>query len=132
MKRQAKEIVREFVENVRSGVDTSNAANLLVDTVTSHFIQSEKPESEWTSQRTVKQLVDHVHEMREEGGGFTLEIQDIFGDDSKVYIRWKQTGALENGKTLIEYVSAVYRVEDEKICEYWLILDRKGVELQLN
>ena len=128
--KNAVEVVREFVENVRAGVDASNAYNLVKDPVESHFIQSEKPEDQWIGHRTVKQLVDHVQEMKEEGGDFTLKIQDIFGDDKKVYVRWKQEGKLPNGKNLIEYVSAVYRVEDGKVVEYWLILDRKGVELQ--
>lgn len=128
--KNAVEIVREFVENVRAGVDSSNAYNLVKDPVKSHFIQSEKPEEEWIGRRTVKQLVEHVEEMKAAGGNFTLKIQDIFGDDEKVYVRWKQEGKQSNGKDLTEYVSAVYRVEDGKVAEYWLILDRKGVELQ--
>ncbi len=132
MKYSPADIVKEFIENVRSGVDTSKANELMCDLVVSHNIRSEEPNGEIKYQRTPQQFVDHVQEMKDEFGDFKLEIKELFGDDSKAFVSFKQYVDLENGKQKVEYINSIYRVENDKICEYWLTLDRKGVELQGN
>ncbi|MGO4272187.1 ester cyclase, partial [Paenibacillus sp. TAF58] len=35
------------------------------------------------------------------------------------------------GQNIIEIASAVYRIENERIVEYWIQIDREGIRLQL-
>ncbi len=130
MSRTAKEIVKDFILNVRSRKDPSQAFVLMGDEITSHNIRSEMPGGEMTYHRTPQMFVDHLQEMKDEDGDFTLELQELFGNDEKVYARIKETYDLPGGKKKYEYISFVYRVENEKIVEYWLTLDRTGVEKQ--
>lgn len=94
-----------------------------------HQIQSE---NEYTVERSPQDYIDHVKEMQELYGNFKLEIQEILVDGNKVYVRWKQTGDMVDGRQIIQIASAVYLVEQEKISEYWIQIDRKGLELQNN
>ena len=56
-----------------------------------------------------------------------------------MYARWKQTGKHlaeidgypATGLPLIEVASAVYRLENGKIVEYWIQIDRAGFDKQL-
>ena len=56
-----------------------------------------------------------------------------------MYARWKQTanprtpleGSAPTEKTLVRIASAVYRLENGKIAEYWVQIDRLGLEEQL-
>lgn len=68
--------------------------------------------------------------MLEEYGQFDLDIQEILADGKKVYVRWKQTSKAIKPAEIVEIASAVYLVENGKISEYWIQVDRKGVELQ--
>lgn len=89
--------------------------------------------------RTPSDYADHVREMIEAYGEFSLEIQELLTQGDKVYVRWRQTGT-HIGKVdgysptnlpVIEIASAVYRVENERIAEYWIQIDRLGIERQL-
>jgi predicted ester cyclase len=63
----------------------------------------------------------------------------MLAQGDRVYVRWRQTGAHRGpidgfpptGRPLVEVASAVYRVRDGKIVEYWIQIDREGVRLQL-
>ncbi|NEW06539.1 ester cyclase [Paenibacillus sp. SYP-B3998] len=58
-------------------------------------------------------------------GSFHLEVQELNGQENRVYVRWKQTsihkgevdGFAPTGKTEVEITSAVYQ-EESKIEEY--------------
>ncbi|MFZ4201413.1 ester cyclase [Lysinibacillus sp. NPDC056220] len=129
-------IVKKFFEEVRSGKNPDYATELMADQVLAHQVISEE---ELTVKRTPKDYADHVKEMVEAYGNFSLEIQEFIVQDHKVYVRWKQVGThvgevdgCEPTKLpVIEIASAVYRIENGKIAEYWIQIDRAGIENQL-
>ncbi|MGE8038103.1 ester cyclase [Lysinibacillus sp. NPDC093692] len=130
-------IVKKFFEEVRSGKNPDYATELMAEQVSAHQVISEE---ELTVLRTPKDYADHVKEMVEVYGNFSLEIQEFMVQDNKVYVRWKQVGThveevdgyQPTNLPVIEIASAVYRIEDEKIAEYWIQIDRAGIEKQLN
>jgi len=131
------QIVRIFFEEVRSGNNPDYATELMAVKVLAHQVTSEE---ELTVLRTPEDYADHVKEMVEAYGDFSLEIQEFMAQGNKVYVRWKQVGThvgevdgyQPTGLPVIEIASAVYRIEDEKIVEYWIQIDRAGIEKQLN
>ena len=130
------QIVRKFFKEVRSGKNPDYANQLMAEQVLAHQIVSEE---EQTVLRTPKDYADHVREMIEAYGDFSLEIQEFLVQENKIYVRWKQIGThvgeidgyQPTGHPVIEIASAVYRIEDEKISEYWIQLDRLGIQKQL-
>ena len=72
-------------------------------------------------------------------GDYDFEVTELLADGDKVSARWKQTGChigpddgvAPSGLPVIEIASAVYRVQDGKIVEYWIQIDRKGIESQV-
>ncbi len=129
-------VVRGFIEEVRSGRDPDAAHRYMAPRVKAHQLASE---NEVTVERTPADYADHVREFLRDRGAFTLEITEFLADSDRVYVRWRQTGRdLETRdgrpateKPLVEIASAVYRVADGRIAEYWIQIDRKGLELQL-
>ncbi|MGG0725471.1 ester cyclase [Bacillus mycoides] len=130
------QIVRKFFDEVRSGNHPDYANQLMAEKVLAHQIVSEE---EQTVCRTPEDYAEHVREMVEVYGNFSLEIQEFLVQGSKVYVRWKQVGMhvgeidgyQPTGLPIIQIVSAVYRVEDGKMAEYWIQIDRSGIQNQL-
>jgi len=131
------QIVKKFFEEVRSGDNPDYAIELMADQVLAHQVISEE---ETTVLRTPTDYADHVKEMVEAYGDFSLEIQEFMVQGNKVYVRWKQVGThvgevdgfQPTSLPVIEIASAVYRIEEEKIVEYWIQIDRAGIEKQLS
>ncbi len=134
--KEAREVVRQFLLEVRSGLYPEKANEYMGDTVLAHQVNSENPV---TVKRTPASYTAHVREFLELFGNFEFSITELMTDGDKVYARWIQKGRhlkdidqyKATGKPLIEYTSAVYRVENGKIVEYWLQTDRLGMEIQL-
>lgn len=130
------QIVREFFEEVRSGNNPDYSNQLMAEQVLAHQIVSEE---EQTVLRTPKDYAEHVREMIDAYGNFSLEIQEFLVQGNKVYVRWKQVGKhvgeidgfSPTGLPVIEIASAVYKIENEKIAEYWIQIDRSGIQKQL-
>lgn len=133
---QPREIVKAFLQIVRSGKSPEKAAEFMADTVLANQMNAEKQE---TIKRTPQNYSEHVKEFMALYGPYEFEITELIANDNKVYARWKQTGKhladidqfKATGLPLIEIGSAVYRVENGKIAEYWIQTDRKGFDLQL-
>lgn len=131
-----KEIVRLFLEEVRSGAYPDRAALYMADTVLAHQVNSENPV---TVKRTPANYTAHVKEFLALFGRFEFSVTELMADGDKVYARWTQKGTHQKnidqykatGLPLVEYTSAVYRIENGKIAEYWLQSDRLGMEAQL-
>ncbi|MCG7384255.1 ester cyclase [Paenibacillus sp. ACRRY] len=130
------QIVRAFFEEVRSGRNLDYADTLMAEQVLAHQVISEE---EVTVNRTPSEYADHVREMIQAYGEFSLAIQELIAQGNKVYVRWRQAG-IHIGEVdgyapthlpVIEIASAVYRVENERIAEYWIQIDRLGIEKQL-
>ncbi|KLU58187.1 ester cyclase [Paenibacillus amylolyticus] len=132
----AEQIVRTFFEEVRSGRNPDYASSVMAEQVLAHQVISE---AEVTVTRTPSDYTDHVREMIEAYGEFSLEILELLTQGDKVYVRWRQTGThigevdgySPTNLPVIEIASAVYRVENEQIAEYWIQIDRLGIEKQL-
>jgi len=132
----SEQIVRAFFEEVRSGRNPDYADTLMAEQVLAHQVISEE---EVTVKRTPSEYADHVREMMQAYGEFYLEIQELIAQGDKVYVRWRQAGThigevdgyAPTHLPVIEMASAVYRVEKERIAEYWIQIDRLGIEKQL-
>ena len=132
----SEKIVRDFLTNVRTGLRAEDAKLYMADTVLAHQVTSENPT---TMKRTPVNYTNHVNEFKRLYGNYEFEITELIASKDKVYVRWKQTGKhiaeIDGfGPTklpLIEYTSAVYRIEKKKIVEYWIQMDRLGFDLQL-
>lgn len=125
----AKKVVNDFFTEVRSGKNLQSAYEYMHEKVIAHQVQSE---NEYTVVRSPQDYIEHVEEMQALYGPFELEIQELLAEDQKVYVRWKQTGQTATNQTIIQLASAVYLVEKGKIAEYWIQIDRKGLEIQGN
>jgi predicted ester cyclase len=131
-----KDIVRDFLLNVRAGKTPNDASRYLSDSVIAHQMTAEQ---ETTVTRSPKDYAEHVKEFQRIYGNFDFEVTELLADGDRVYARWKQTGChiapvdghAPSGFPVIEIASAVYRVVDGKITEYWIQIDRKGIELQI-
>ncbi|MEK4664667.1 ester cyclase [Priestia sp. FSL H7-0729] len=130
------QIVRSFFEEVRSGRNPDYASSVMAEQVLAHQVISEE---EVTVTRTPSDYAAHVREMIEAYGEFSLEIQELLTQGDKVYVRWRQTGThvgdvdgyTPTNLPVIEIASAVYRLANERIAEYWIQIDRLGIEKQL-
>ncbi|HEX2535535.1 MAG TPA: Rid family detoxifying hydrolase [Chitinophagaceae bacterium] len=131
-----KEVVAGFLREVRSGLHPEKARHYFADTVLAHQVNSENP---GVVQRTPANYTAHVREFLHLFGPFEFTVTELLADGDRVYARWVQKGIHQadiddykaTGLPLVEYTSAVYRVEKGKIVEYWLQSDRKGMEDQL-
>jgi predicted ester cyclase len=132
-----REVVSGFLETVRSGRDPAAAPRFMASLVRAHQLTSE---AETVIERTPAEYADHVRDFLKAFGPFQFRVTELLADGDKVYARWRQegdhlesiAGEVPTGKPLIEVSSAVYRVAGGKIVEYWIQLDRKGLELQLS
>jgi predicted ester cyclase len=134
--RTPRALVSEFLRVVRSGLDPDRAGEFLSADVIAHQINAEHPEA---VQRSPRDYAEHVNEFRKLFGDFRFEVTELIAEGDKVYARWVQRGchiATIDGhrptrQPLIEYASAVYRVENGRIAEYWIQIDRAGLQRQL-
>lgn len=131
-----KETVKLFLETVRSGKSPEKASLFMTDTVLAHQMNAEE---QTTVKRTAQNYSDHVKEFLTMYGNFSFEITELISEGDKVYVRWIQKGKhlteidgyTATGKPLTEIASAVYRLDHNKIIEYWIQIDRLGFEKQL-
>lgn len=130
------QIVRTFFDVVRSGRDPDRASEFMAARVLAHQVQSEEA---LTVERTPEEYAAHVREFLDAYGAFVLTIEELLAQDDRVYVRWRQEGRhvgpvgpyAPTGHTIVQRSSAVYRVEQGRITEYWIQLDRAGLEAQL-
>jgi len=131
-----KEVVAGFLRDVRSGAHLERAADYFADRVVAHQLNAEDPR---VVVRTPADYASHVAEFGESYGRFELEVTELIAEDDRVYARWRQVGChigvvdghAPTRKPVIELASAVYRVADGRIVEYWIQVDRWGTEAQL-
>jgi len=131
-----KELVLAFFASIRSGKQLDQAQQYMAEHVLAHQMTAEQPA---TVQRTPAMYAAHVQEMLEAYGPFTLEVTECIAEGDRVYVRWQQNGThlgevdgyAPTGLPIVEIASAVYRVESGRIVEYWIQIDRAGLQLQL-
>lgn len=132
----AKSLVRDFLLTIRSGKSPERIREFFADQVIAHQLESEQPRD---VVRTPEDYALHVREFTHQYGRFEFDIVDLIADGDRVYARWTQRGhhlasidgESPTGKPLLELASAVYRVSDGRIVEYWIQIDRMGLARQL-
>lgn len=131
------EVVTWFLAHVRVTGDRFAANQIMAPLVRCHQMASEATE---TIERTPSEYARHVQEMLTAFGPFRFTVTELLTDGDRVYLRWQQDGhhlsELEGwsptGSPLRDVGSAVYRVADGRIAEYWIQLDRLGLKRQLS
>lgn len=131
-----KDIVNDFLLSVRAGKAPEHASRYLSSEVLAHQMNSE---NETTVIRKPEDYAAHVKDFQRIYGDFDFEVTELIADGDRVYARWKQSGChiglmdaqAPSGLPVIEIASAVYKITDGKISEYWIQIDRKGIEAQI-
>jgi predicted ester cyclase len=131
-----KDTVKKFLETVRTGKSPDDSKLFMAETVIAHQVNVEE---ETIVKRTPENYTNHVKEFVKMYGNFSFEITELLADGDKVYARWIQKGVhladidgyAPTGKQINEIASVVYRLENNKIVEYWIQIDRYGFEKQL-
>ena len=124
MTRSPKALVEEFLIEVRSGKHPEFADRYMADKVVANQLVSEVVQ---VIERSPADYTEHVFEMKKEYGEFDFRIDELLADGDKVYARWTQMGC-----GIRQVTSCVYRVENGLIVEYWIQIDRLGLQLQRN
>jgi ketosteroid isomerase-like protein len=132
----AGEVVARFLAFVRTTGDRHAARRLMAPAVPAHQVVAEAPQ---TVVRTPEEYAAHVGDMLATHGRFAFEVTELLADGDRVYVRWRQRGAgpargpdgRASGTPVTEVGSAVYRVHEGRIAEYWVQLDRLGLLSQL-
>lgn len=131
-----KDVVAGFLREVRSGAHPERAGDFLAARVIAHQLTAE-PSPDVL--RDPANYARHVDEFRQSYGQFSLDVTELIADGDRVYARWRQTGChvgdvdghAPTHRPVVELASAVYRVVDGRIVEYWIQVDRAGTEAQL-
>jgi predicted ester cyclase len=84
-----KEIVKQFLEQVRSGKFPEKASLYMADSILAHQMNAE---NETTVIRTPQNYSEHIEDFVQMFGQFSFEITDLIAEEDKVYARWKQIG----------------------------------------
>lgn len=136
--RNPQETVQLFFDRIRSGAALDEADHFFAPRVLAHQILS-SPQSSIVA-RSPAEYADHIREMTSQFGPFVVTMEDIFSDGTKVFVRWRQEGLHlgsffgeePTGAQLVQRGSAVYRVEGERIVEYWIQLEEAGLRDQID
>jgi predicted ester cyclase len=136
MSHEPARVVQGFLDVVRSGRQPGAVARYFAPQVRAHQVTSE---GEATVVRTPAEYAAHVMEFITLFGPFDFQVIERLADGDRVYVRWRQrgrhlgsiNGERPTGEPLTEISSAVYRVENGRIVEYWIQTDRKGLDVQL-
>ena len=130
----AAQTVTAFLSLVRVTGDTEAAERLMGPSVRAHQHVAERDE---TVVRSPSEYAAHVQEMLQDHGPFRFDVSELIVEQDHVFVRWLQHGQLRRAvghhqvtRALREAGSAVYRVTDGRIQEYWIQLDRLGEQLQ--
>jgi len=133
---EPKAIVHGFLQDIRAGAHPERADQYLAAKVIAHQLNAEAPAEVL---RTPAEYAQHVDEFKRTYGDFEFEVTELIAEGDRVYARWRQTGCHvgrvgdypPTQRKVVELASAVYRVADGRIVEYWIQIDRQGIDAQL-
>lgn len=136
MNRSTETTVRAFLEHVRSGRSPKRASEYFAPVVLANQVRAGAGE---TLERSPANYTEHVEEMIEMFGNFEFTVDELLVDGDKAYARWTQRGHHvgmidghpPTGHPIETVGSAVYRVADGLIAEYWIQQDAAGLAAQL-
>jgi predicted ester cyclase len=131
-----KDLIRAFFRDIRTGADLGAVETYLAPQVIAHQLCSEEPIE---VERTPAKYAEHVAEMIDACAEFSIALDALIADGPLVYARWTQRSihnvSDDDGDDvrvpITEFANAVYRIEDGKIAEYWIQIDRLGTMRQL-
>lgn len=112
MSRAPEEVVLGFLLHVRSGEQPERVHDHLGRRVVAH--QGRPGAEQATVIRDPRQYAEHVREMLSAVGPWTFEVLGLVRRGDLVEATWRQTGRV------VEHGWARYRVEDDRITEYWI------------
>lgn len=118
----SKALVEEFLNVVRSGKHPEFADRYMAAKVVANQLVSETVQ---VIEGSPADYTEHVLDMKAEYGDFDFHIDELLAEGDKVYARWTQMG-----RGVRQVTSCVYRVEKGLIVEYWIQIDRLGLQLQ--
>ncbi len=118
-----REVVRNFLLEVRSGQRLAHADRYLAPRVLAH--QGQRGREHAVVARTPVEYVEHVRELLRAGGPWTFEIESLTGSGNLVEATWRQAGVVnelgpEQGRPVVEHGRASYLVRAGRITEYWI------------
>lgn len=136
MSRSTEDTVRGFLEHVRSGRSPDRAPEFFAPVVLANQVRAGARE---TVERSPANYTEHVVEMIDMFGPFEFVVDELLIDGDRAYARWIQQGRhvgdidgyAPTGRPVETVGSAVYRVADGLIVEYWIQQDAAGLEAQL-
>ncbi|QZY51355.1 ester cyclase [Leucobacter tenebrionis] len=136
MTRSTEATIRGFLDEVRSGRSPQRAPEFLAPVVLAHQMRAGARE---TLERTPANYAEHVEEMIEMFGAFAFTVDELLIDGDRGYARWVQhghhagliDGREPTGRPIETLGSAVYRVHEGMIVEYWIQQDAAGLAAQL-
>jgi ketosteroid isomerase-like protein len=124
---EAVDVVRGFLQDVRSGADVGRAPDHLAPTVEAH--QGPPGSDADLVLRTPSDYAAHVEQMYAAFGPWTFEVLRLVEqEDGLVSAVWLQRGVVNargplHGRPVVELGRASYRVRDGRITEYWIDAD---------
>lgn len=129
-------IVREYLERCRSGKEPAAAVQYLAPSFGTHYVFAEQTID---GERTPEWMVEHIDEQLQTYGDFEFVIDELLADGDRAFVRTTQrgthrgviNGVAPTGRPLTVLTHTVYRVEGDRIVEYWLNADRAGLAAQL-
>ena len=129
-------VVSGFMSEVRSGKSPDRAVDYMHAKVLAHQMNAE---GATVVERTPAQYADHVRGFISAYGKYDFKVTEQIAQGDRIYVRWQQDGLhlasidgeAPSKKPLREIASAVFRVKDGKIAEYWIQIDRYGLDRQL-
>lgn len=133
---EAGRVVALFLATVRQSGDPEEAEAVLAPRVSAHQVTSHEPT---VIVRSPREYAEHVQDHLRMFGRFDYEVTDVLESADRVYVRWHlrghhvqtETGEPGTGEPVSDVGSAVYRVSEGRIVEYWIQLDVHGLEQQL-
>jgi hypothetical protein len=116
-------VVLRFLAEVRLTGDEEAAQLLMAARVPAHQIISERDE---TVVRTPPEYAAHARDLLAETSDASFDVTELLCDADRVYVRWLLTrpATRTQRSALRDVGSAVYRVEEGRLAEYWIQLDR--------
>ncbi|MCR8560162.1 hypothetical protein KXD93_21095 [Mucilaginibacter sp. BJC16-A38] len=86
---ESRQVVKNFLEDVRSGKNPQNASLYLADTVSVHEVKTDMPENFNASPNIPE---SGIRERKQIYGDFKLEIKEIILEGEQVFVRWEVNG----------------------------------------